>query len=62
MIANEIALASDVVDEEPLPLIDPLCGRHNVVHAPYIAGRTRDANRQWVLDLAAQFEPVGEPC
>lgn len=58
VLADELALAADVFDIEPLPLDDPLLGRHNVVHTPHLAGRTRDANYQWVDDLLAQFEPV----
>ncbi|MBM3241361.1 hydroxyacid dehydrogenase [Candidatus Poribacteria bacterium] len=57
VLANEIALAADVFDIEPLPLDDPLLGRHNVVHTPHNAGRTEDANRQWAEHLAAQFRP-----
>jgi phosphoglycerate dehydrogenase-like enzyme len=48
-----------VWDVEPLPLDDPLLGRHNVVHTPHIAGRTRDANLAWAENLAAQFDPSG---
>ncbi len=48
VLADELALAADVWDVEPLPLDDPLLGRHNVVHTPHIAGRTMDANREWV--------------
>lgn len=59
VLADEIALAADVFDREPLPLDDPLLGRHNVVHTPHNAGRTVWSNRQWAESLAAQFEPVG---
>ena len=58
VLADELALAADVFDVEPLPLDDPLLGRHNVVHTPHLAGRTRDSNVQWVDDLLAQFAPV----
>lgn len=58
VLADELSLAADVWDVEPLPLDDPLLGRHNVVHTPHNAGRTRDANRQWAEMLAAQFDPV----
>lgn len=57
VLADEVALAADVHDIEPLPLDDPLVGRHNVVHTPHIAGRTMDANKQWAEMLAAQFLP-----
>jgi phosphoglycerate dehydrogenase-like enzyme len=57
VLADELALAADVFDVEPLPLDDPLLGRHNVVHTPHLAGRTRDSNRQWAAELLAQFQP-----
>ena len=55
VLADEIVLAADVWDEEPLPLDDPLLDRHNVVHTPHIAGRTRDANERWAEHLDAHF-------
>jgi phosphoglycerate dehydrogenase-like enzyme len=58
VLAGELALAADVFDVEPLPLDDPLLGRPNVVHTPHIAGRTRDANVEWVEMLLAQFRTV----
>jgi phosphoglycerate dehydrogenase-like enzyme len=58
VLADELALAADVFDVEPLPLSDPLLGRHNLVHTPHNAGRTRHANEQWAQALADQFEPV----
>lgn len=57
VLNDEIALAADVFDVEPLPLNDPLLGRHNVVHTPHNAGRTKEANFQWAEMLAAQFLP-----
>ena len=57
VLADELSLAADVWDEEPLPLDDPLLGRHNVVHTPHNAGRTIDANRAWAEKLAVQFRP-----
>ena len=58
VLADDLALAADVWDREPLPLDDPLLGRHNVVHTPHNAGRTSDANRAWAEALAVQFLPV----
>ena len=58
VLADELSLAADVWDVEPLPADDPLLGRHNVVHTPHNAGRTRDANRQWAEKLAVQFDPA----
>ena len=57
VLAAEIALAADVFDIEPLPLDDSLLGRHNVVHTPHNAGRTKEANFKWAEMLAEQFLP-----
>ena len=56
VLADELALAADVFDIEPLPLDDPLLGRHNVVHTPHNAGRTRQANEQWAQAVLTQFK------
>ena len=58
VLTDEISLAADVWHIEPLPLDDPLLGRHNVVHTPHNAGRTIHANHRWAEILAAQFEPA----
>jgi len=58
VLNNELALAADVFDIEPLPLNDPLLGRPNVVHTPHNAGRTIQANHCWAEALADQFLPV----
>ena len=60
VLADEISLAADVHDTEPLPFDDPLMGRHNVVHTPHLAGRTYDSNRKYAEDLLVQFRPVQE--
>ncbi len=57
VLADELALAADVFDVEPVALTDPLLGRHNVVHTPHNAGRTRQANEQFAVKLAEQFLP-----
>ena len=57
VLNDELSLAADVFAEEPVPLDSPLLGRHNVVHTPHNAGRTRDANHAWVDDQIARFEP-----
>lgn len=58
VLADEIALAADVFDVEPVPLDDPLLGRHNVVHTPHNAGRTKQANSAFAKAILDQFEPV----
>tara|TARA_B100000029_G_scaffold515076_2_gene620438 strand:- start:3027 stop:4046 length:1020 start_codon:yes stop_codon:yes gene_type:complete len=60
VLADEISLAADVWDHEPLSLDDPLLGRHNVIHTPHCAGRTIDANKAWAEKLAAQFKSRGK--
>jgi phosphoglycerate dehydrogenase-like enzyme len=57
VLRDELALAADVFDVEPLPLADPLLGRANVVHTPHNAGRTMQANYSWAAALAEQFLP-----
>ncbi|QHW32304.1 hydroxyacid dehydrogenase [Paenibacillus rhizovicinus] len=57
VVNDEISLAADVFDIEPLPLDDELLGRHNVVHTPHNAGRTVQANQRWAEKLFEQFLP-----
>ena len=57
VLNDELFLAADVFDEEPVPLDSPLIGRHNVVHTPHNAGRTIDANHARADDAIARFEP-----
>ena len=57
VLNDELALAADVFDPEPLPPDSPLLGRHNVVHTPHAAGRTRDANHAFADDAIARFKP-----
>jgi phosphoglycerate dehydrogenase-like enzyme len=59
VLANELFLAADVFDEEPLQTTDVLLGRENVIHTPHIAGRTRDANEQYAALLVNQFRIKG---
>jgi len=64
VLADELALAADVFDVEPLPADDPLLGRSNVVHTPHIAGRTVDAGFRWAEALVEQlpgFDPSRAP-
>jgi phosphoglycerate dehydrogenase-like enzyme len=59
VLADELLLAADVFDVEPVPLTDPLLGRHNVVHTPHNAGRTMDSNLRWAEMLAWQVDEPG---
>ena len=57
VLSDELSLAADVFDTEPLELSDPLLGRHNVVHTPHMAGRTKEANFQFAQMLINFFQP-----
>ena len=59
VLDDEIALAADVFDYEPLEPDDPIVGRDNVVHTPHVAGRTEDANAAWARMLLARFSGSG---
>jgi phosphoglycerate dehydrogenase-like enzyme len=59
VLNDELALAADVWDTEPVPLDSALLDRHNVVHTPHNAGRTIHANRARVDDAIARFRPRG---
>ena len=56
VLNDELFLAADVFDEEPVPLDSPLLGRHNVIHTPHNAGRTIDANTARARDGIARFK------
>jgi phosphoglycerate dehydrogenase-like enzyme len=55
VLADELSLAADVFVPEPLPQDDPLVGRHNVVHTPHNAGRTKEANLRYVAEIVEQL-------
>jgi phosphoglycerate dehydrogenase-like enzyme len=57
VLNDELSLAADVFDLEPVPLDDPLLGRHNVVHTPHMAGRTKEANFSFAKSVAEMFLP-----
>ena len=64
VLANELSLAADVFDIEPVPLEDPLLGRHNVVHTPHNAGRTIDSNLRWaelLVEQLPEYDPRAIP-
>jgi len=57
VLRDELSLAADVFEPEPLEIGHPLLGRHNVVHTPHNAGRTKEANWSYAEMLADQFLP-----
>lgn len=57
VLNDELSLACDVFDVEPLPLDSPLLGRDNVVHTPHNAGRTKESNMTRADDAIARFRP-----
>ena len=57
VLNDELSLAADVFDTEPLPLESPLLTRHNVVHTPHNAGRTIHANQRFAEDQMSRFRP-----
>lgn len=57
VLNDELSLAADVFDLEPVPLDDPFLGRHNVVHTPHMAGRTKEANFNFAKALLDLFLP-----
>lgn len=57
VLHDELAMAADVFDHEPLEIGNCLLGRHNVVHTPHNAGRTKEANFRFAEMLADQFSP-----
>lgn len=55
---DELSLAADVFDHEPLEIGHQLLNRHNVIHTPHNAGRTKESNMCFVEMLAEQFKPA----
>ena len=58
VLNDEVAMAADVFDHEPLEIGHALLGRHNVVHTPHNAGRTKEANFCFAEMIADQFNPI----
>jgi phosphoglycerate dehydrogenase-like enzyme len=57
VLKDELSLAADVFDSEPVALDSPLLGRHNVIHTPHMAGRTKEANFSYAQMLIDLFLP-----
>jgi phosphoglycerate dehydrogenase-like enzyme len=57
VLKDELSLAADVFDVEPVALDNPLIGRHNVIHTPHMAGRTKEANFRYAQMLIDMFLP-----